>query len=116
MNDREKKVTGRIMLETQLWKLEKYSTVFLSQMALRVFCLKENQQPVNLEEVAAEAMQNVQDIYKETEELHNKRNIVVVSSKKCLGMLQESISNGDVPKRILEGDIVKNALDYLTRG
>lgn len=116
----------------QIKGLDSYHTIFLGTMVLRKLRHPEE----GLREITAKTMQTMGTRYgsekleeddealrtaaieavNQTEETYGKKNLVSVSTAKCLDGLEKALEDAELPADLkLEGETVKCVFMYLTR-
>lgn len=84
------------------WKLDNYHTIFLTNMVVRKY--RHPKEKIN--EIAIKVMQ----LMKKTS---YKKDLVIISSKKCLENLETALEDSDVPSEWLTGNIVSHVVKEL---
>lgn len=101
---KQKEIIYNIALEEVLkLKLDNYHTIFLANMVLR----KVRHPEEKMDKIAAKTMKKMLFIYE-------KKNLVEISSDKCLDNLEEALNRSNsVPQEWLVGQEVSNVVKHL---
>lgn len=112
MNKRETKKITQIMEKAYDFHLSKYHYLFLTQIAMRQYRLRENRKPETLEVTATKVMRDMPELCRKTKGLEHK-NIVETSAKRSLNRLEEELLDSDLSEKLQQGSVLENVLNYL---
>ena len=114
MNEREELKVANIMAKVLDMGLSKYHTLFLTQMAIRLYKKSMKGKEESIDKTLDKIMRRMQSLCKETKGLENKI-VIETSWNKSRAKLEEELSDANLPDELLNGEILENVLEYLVK-